>query len=124
MTDADIDARLQVEATVPEFRHAWLIAVSPVVSAGAVEPTAEQIATAKTKIDAALKDLEAGKSWDEVAKTVSTDSTGPQSGDLGWIEADDTPGGRGLSDRPLRRRAEHARPRWSRARTAPSGSAG
>ena len=90
VTDADIDARLQVEATVPEFRHAWLIAVSPVVSPGAVVPTAEQIATARTKIDAALKDLEAGKSWDEVAKTVSTDATGPQSGDLGWIEADDS----------------------------------
>ena len=90
VTDADIDARLQVEATVPEFRHAWLIAVSPVVDAGAIEPTPEQIATAKAKIDAALKDLEAGKSWDEVAKVVSTDSTGPQSGDLGWIEADDS----------------------------------
>ncbi len=90
VTDADIDDRLVVEATVPEFRHAWLIAVSPVVSPGAVEPTAEQIATAKTKIDAALEDLQAGKSWDEVAKTVSTDATGPQSGDLGWIEADDT----------------------------------
>lgn len=90
VSDADIDARLQVEATVPEFRHAWLIAVSPIASPGAVEPTAEQIATAKAKIDGALKDLQAGKSWDEVARTVSTDSTGPQSGDLGWIEAGDT----------------------------------
>ena len=90
VTDADIDARLQTEATVPEFRHAWLIAVSPIVSPGAVEPTAEQIATAKAKIDAALKDLQAGKPWDDIAKTVSTDSTGPQSGDLGWIEAEDS----------------------------------
>lgn len=89
VTDAEIDARLQVEASVPEFRRAWLIAVSPVVSPGAVEPTAEQIATARSKVEAALKDLQAGKSWDEVAKTISTDSTGPQSGDLGWIEAAD-----------------------------------
>ncbi len=90
VTDADIDERLRVEATVPEFRHAWLIAVAPVADPGAVEPTAEQIATAKAKIDAALKDLQAGKPWEDIARTVSTDSTGPQSGDLGWIEAEDS----------------------------------
>ena len=75
---------------MPEFRHAWLIAVAPEVSPGAVVATDAQVAAAKSKIDAALKDLQAGKSWDEVAKTVSTDATGPQAGDLGWIEAGDT----------------------------------
>ena len=46
-----------------------------------------QKADAKAKADAALKDLQSGKAWEDVAKTVSTDaSTAPQAGDLGWIE--------------------------------------
>ena len=80
-TAADIDARLVTEATIPETRHAWIIEVEPVVDAGALEPTAEQVTAAKAKADAALADLQAGKAWDEVAKTVSTDaSTAP----AGW----------------------------------------
>jgi parvulin-like peptidyl-prolyl isomerase len=86
----EIDARLLVEATVAEMRHAWVIAVAPETTAGATEPTADQTAAAKAKADAALKDLEGGKTWEDVAKTASTDATAPQAGDLGWIQADDT----------------------------------
>ena len=89
VTPEDIDARLLVEATTPESRHAWLIEVAPEVAAGAVDPTDAQIAAAKAKADAALKDLQAGKAWEDIAKTVSTDSTAPQAGDLGWVQADD-----------------------------------
>jgi parvulin-like peptidyl-prolyl isomerase len=89
-TEADIDARLITEATTPESRHAWVIEVEPQIDSGAVEPSAAQKAAAKTKADAALTDLASGKAWDEVARTVSTDSsTAPQAGDLGWIQKDD-----------------------------------
>jgi len=88
-TPEDIDARLLVEATTPELRHAWLIEVAPEVNPGAVVATAAQVAAARTKADAALADLKAGKAWEDVAKTVSTDSTAPQGGDLGWIQATD-----------------------------------
>ena len=90
-TEGDIDARLAEEATTPENRHAWVIEVEPEIADGATEPTAEQKATAKTKADQALADIKGGKSWDDVAKTVSTDaSTAPQAGDLGWLQGDDS----------------------------------
>ena len=88
---ADVDAKLQDEATTPETRHVWMIEVAPVTDAGAVEPTATQKADAKAKAEAALKDIQGGKAWEDVAKTVSTDTaTAPQAGDLGWLAADDS----------------------------------
>ncbi len=90
VSDADIDARLTEEATSVETRHVWQIEVKPEIDAGAAEPTAAQVAAAKAKIDKALSDLRGGKSWDDIAKTVSTDAaTAPQAGDLGWLQAED-----------------------------------
>jgi parvulin-like peptidyl-prolyl isomerase len=90
-TPADIDARLLVEATSPELRHAWVIEVTPESDPGSVAPTDAQKAAAKAKAEAALKDLQGGKAWEQVAQTVSTDaSTAPQSGDLGWLTATDS----------------------------------
>ena len=91
VTPADVDARLIKEATTPETRHAWKIEVRPESDPGATAPTAAQKAAAKAKADAALKDLQSGKAWEDVAQTVSTDSsTSAQSGDLGWLRATDT----------------------------------
>ncbi len=88
---SDVDARLTTEATIPETRHVFIISVKPEVDANAVEPTAAQTAAAKAKADQALKDLQGGKAWEDVAKTVSTDAaTAPQAGDQGWLSADDT----------------------------------
>ncbi len=91
VTPQDIDARLAVEATTPEQRHAWVIEVAPTTDTGAIGPSDAQKADAKAKAEQALKDITAGKAWEDVAKTVSTDaSTAPQAGDLGWLQADDT----------------------------------
>jgi parvulin-like peptidyl-prolyl isomerase len=91
VTDADIDAQLTEEATLPEARHAWQIEVEPEVDGGAAGPTPEQVAAARAKIDKALADIKGGAKWEDIARTVSTDTaTAPQSGDLGWLGVEDT----------------------------------
>jgi parvulin-like peptidyl-prolyl isomerase len=90
VTDADVDAKLLEEATTPESRHAWQIEVRPAVGAGATEATPEQKVAARTAIERALSEIKGGKSWEDVARTVSTDSaTAAQAGDLGWVTKDD-----------------------------------
>ncbi len=86
VTDADIDARMAEDATTPEMRHAWMIAVAPELAEGATEFTDAEKAAAKAKADQALADLKAGKDWETVAKAVSTDATKNQGGDLGYID--------------------------------------
>jgi parvulin-like peptidyl-prolyl isomerase len=91
VSDGDIDAKLLEEATIKESRHVWQIEVAPAIDPGAVEPTPAQVAAARSRLATALADLRAGKPWDDIAKTVSTDAaTAPQAGDLGWMNADDT----------------------------------
>lgn len=89
-TPEDVDAQLLEEATTPEQRHAWMIEVTPELDPGAVTPTAAQKAAAKTAADAALKELQDGKAWEDVAKTVSTAATAAQGGDLGWLQSEDS----------------------------------
>jgi parvulin-like peptidyl-prolyl isomerase len=86
VSDADVDARLAEEATTPELRHAWMIAVEPTTPEGATEPDGPAIAEAKAAATKALADLKAGTSFEEVAKSVSTDATKEQGGDLGFID--------------------------------------
>lgn len=89
-TSEDVDAKFLEEATTPEQRHAWVIEVAPEVDPGATEPTAAQKAAAKTAADAVLKDLDAGKAWDDVARAASTAASAAQAGDLGWIQKEDS----------------------------------
>jgi parvulin-like peptidyl-prolyl isomerase len=86
VTDADVDARFAEEATTPELRHAWMVAVEPTIAEGETEPDGPAIAAAKAAAAKALADLKAGTSFEEVAKSVSTDATKEQGGDLGFID--------------------------------------
>jgi peptidyl-prolyl cis-trans isomerase C len=91
VTPEQVDARIAEEKTSPEERHAWLIAVEPEVDDDADEPTAAQKAAAREIADKALADIKSGsKTWEEVAKAVSTDSTKTSGGDLGWITEEAT----------------------------------
>jgi len=86
VTEDDVTARLTEEATTPELRHAWMIAVTPELVAGASTPTEEAKTSAKGKADQALADLKSGKDWDTIAKAVSTDATKDQAGDLSFVD--------------------------------------
>ena len=88
VSEADIDARVTEEATTPELRHAWMIAVAPDLAEGETAFTDAEKAAAKAKAVAALADLKAGKDWETVAAAVSTDSSKAQGGELGFIDKD------------------------------------
>jgi parvulin-like peptidyl-prolyl isomerase len=89
VTEADVDAKLVDDATRPEQRHAWLIAVDPQILSATGKPTDAEKAAAREKLEKALADVAAGKTWQEVAKLVSTDASALQDGDLGYISATD-----------------------------------
>jgi parvulin-like peptidyl-prolyl isomerase len=84
ITDADIDAELLTEATLDEQRHVWMIACEPGVDPNTGQVSDATKAAAKAKCQAAVDQIKAGKSWEDVAKTTSTDTTAAQAGDLGW----------------------------------------
>ncbi len=89
VTPEQIDAKIVEESTTAESRHAWIIAVAPLVDEGKEEPTDAQKAAAKTIADQALRDITSGaKTWEDVAKAVSTDASKATGGDLGWIDKD------------------------------------
>jgi len=90
VTDADVDAKLTEEATTPELRHAWVIEVEPEVSDDATDPTQAQKDAAKAKAEQALKDIQGGQKWEDVARSVSTGDTKEQGGDLGYTEKEST----------------------------------
>ena len=86
VAESDVDAKVAEEATTPELRHAWMIAVEPELAEGESTPTDAARAAARAKAQQALTDLKAGKDWDTVAKAVSTDASKDQAGDLGFID--------------------------------------
>jgi parvulin-like peptidyl-prolyl isomerase len=85
-TPEAVDARILEEKTRKEERHVWLIAVKPQVDTGKVTPTAVQQAEAKRKADDALAAIKSGKTFEEIAKSTSTDSSASSGGDIGWLD--------------------------------------
>jgi parvulin-like peptidyl-prolyl isomerase len=90
ITDGQVDQRLVDEATQKEERRIGMISVKPEVTTGSTAPTEAQKAAAKAKAEAALADIKGGKTFEEVAKAVSTDGYATTGGDVGWVQADDT----------------------------------
>ena len=85
VSDADIEAQLTVEKTLAEERHGWVIEIAPENNAATGKPGDVEKAAARSKANAALAELQAGKTFEDVAKKDSTAASAAQGGDLGWL---------------------------------------
>ena len=86
---SEVDQRILDEKTRKEERHAWMIALKPAVDTGKTDSTDAQKATAQKTLEDALAQIKSGtKSWEDVAKSISTDPSSTKGGDLGWITTD------------------------------------
>ncbi len=86
ITDADINAMVAEDGTVPESRHTYVITVKPEVSTGATEATDAQKQAAKDKAGKLLADLKGGKSWEDVVKASGDTAAATGNGDLYFID--------------------------------------
>jgi parvulin-like peptidyl-prolyl isomerase len=86
VTPAEIDAQVAKDATTPESRHTFVIAITPEKDAGAAAPTPAQKAAARKKADGLLADLKGGKTWEEVVKASGDPDAAETNGDLFFID--------------------------------------
>jgi len=86
VTPAEIDAQVAKDATTPESRHSFVIAVTPEKDTGATKPTQAQKDAAKKKADGLLADLKGGKTWEEVVKASGDAAAAETNGDLLFID--------------------------------------
>ncbi len=90
VTDAAVQAQLTKDATTPESRHAFQIAIVPEVTAGAKTATDAQVAAAQTKAAGLLADLKGGKTWEDVVKASGDATAAANNGDLLFVNKDST----------------------------------
>ncbi|MGA2513709.1 MAG: peptidylprolyl isomerase [Candidatus Limnocylindrales bacterium] len=90
VTDAQVDAQIKLDATIPEMRHVMIIGVQPEATPPASSPTAADLAAAQTKADGYLKEVQGGKAWATVATEANITQTGATNsvGDIGLVTKD------------------------------------
>ncbi len=86
VTDADVEAELEREATTGERRHVYAIFVEPEEGDDGLSSAAQK-AEAQQAAEAALEELNDGADWAEVAEKYSTDASKDRGGDYGVITA-------------------------------------
>jgi hypothetical protein len=93
VSDADIDAQIVKDSTIPELRHVEIIATDAVPTPPASVPTLQQVADAKTRIEGYLNEVKSGTKWDDVytesTKDGAVGQVGTNAGDLGLKTRDD-----------------------------------
>jgi parvulin-like peptidyl-prolyl isomerase len=90
VTDAAIDGQITKDATTPESRHTYVIAVTPETSDGATEPTQAQKDAAKKKADELLAGLKGGTSWEDTVKASGDADAAETNGDLYFVDEGST----------------------------------
>jgi len=90
ITDAQVDAQIQLDATIPEMRHVMIIGVQPQATPPASSPTFSDVAAAQTKAEGYLKEVQGGKAWATVATEANITQTGATNsvGDIGLVTKD------------------------------------
>jgi len=89
ISDADVDAQIEEDATLDEMRHVKVIGVDARPTPPASSPTQAEINEAKTQAEAYLTELKQGKDWQEIYNESTADGTigseGYNIGDLGMV---------------------------------------
>jgi parvulin-like peptidyl-prolyl isomerase len=92
ISDPDVDAQIEKDATLDEMRHVMVIGVDARPTPPASTPTQQEIDKAKAQAEAYLAELKQGKDWQEVYNESTADSSigseGYNTGDLGMVTRD------------------------------------
>lgn len=89
VTDADMDAQIAKDGTLPEMRHVKVIGVEATPTPPASLPTTDQLAAAQAKAQGYLDSIKSGaKKWDDVFKDSQTTGVVSATGDMGMAARD------------------------------------
>ena len=84
VTDADVDAQIVKDGTLPELRHVMAIGVVAAVTAPSAVPTSAQLAAAQTQAKTYVDAIAAGtQKWADVATEAESSGITNDTGDLG-----------------------------------------
>ena len=84
VTDADVDAQIVKDGTLPELRHVMAIGVVAAVTAPSAVPTSAQLAAAQTQAQTYVDAIAAGtQKWADVATEAESSGITNDTGDLG-----------------------------------------
>ncbi|MEO7118050.1 MAG: peptidylprolyl isomerase [Candidatus Limnocylindrales bacterium] len=86
LTDADVDAAIDREATTPERRQVQAIFVAPETTDGVTTP--DQDVAAATKAREAVTALGTGMPWAQAAQIYSTDASNESGGEYGFLTSE------------------------------------
>ena len=85
VSDADVDAQIVKDGTLPELRHVKVIAVDSKPAPPATVPTSDQLAAAQAKAQGYLDSIKAGAKWDDVFTASQAAGVVSASGDMGMV---------------------------------------
>jgi parvulin-like peptidyl-prolyl isomerase len=100
VTDAQIDAQIKTDSTIPEMRHVKIISVPVQAKAPASSPTQADSDASLAKAQGYLKEIQGGKAWDDVFAEADAqgDSSNSLGGDKGLVTKDNLTVDPDLSD--------------------------
>ena len=90
VTDQQITAQIQIDATIPEMRHVKVIGVAVKATPPSSTPTQADIDKALATANGYVAEIKGGKKWDDVATEANAGSSNPGGsiGDLGLTTKD------------------------------------